>query len=268
LLLNQDMYLMPDCLEKMVEFLDENKDIAALSPRLMKWNFEQEGRGTRDEGRGFTNKIDSLGLKVLRNRRVIEKYTGKEWNDKKSKLELSFHTQDDAMEVFGVSGALPMFRRSAVKKVTFSDGTFLDSLYNSYKEDIDLAYRLRIAGYRAFVLLDTVAYHDRSAEGLEKKGDRVAAENKTKQSEWLRYHSYKNHLMTIYKNEYWQNWLLDAVFIKWYELKKFVYFLFFDRKVLGGLREIWQNRKAIRNRKLEIRGMRKISWRELRKWWT
>src|SRR3989338_9940492 len=35
LLLNHDMYLQPDCLEKMVKFLDENKEVAAVSPRLM-----------------------------------------------------------------------------------------------------------------------------------------------------------------------------------------------------------------------------------------
>ncbi|PLX28984.1 hypothetical protein C0581_00355 [Candidatus Parcubacteria bacterium] len=258
LLLNQDMYLDKDCLEKMVEFLDRHSDVAAVSPRLMKWNFEEKS---------FTNKIDSLGLKVFRNRRVIEKYAGKEWDEKKSKLELSFRTDYDAMEVFGVSGAFPMLRRSAVEMVEFSDGTFFDSRYNSYKEDVDLAYRLRIAGHKAFVLLDTIAYHDRSAEGLEKKGDKVAIENKKKQSEWVRYHSYKNHLMTIYKNEYFQNWCLDAVFIKWYEFKKFIYFLLFDRSVLKGLGEIWKNREELKGKRRKVKEMRKVGWRELRKWW-
>ncbi|MBT3539121.1 glycosyltransferase family 2 protein [Candidatus Parcubacteria bacterium] len=258
LLLNQDMYLDQGCLEKMVEFLDKHEDVAAVSPRLMRWDFEENN---------FTNKIDSLGLKVFRNRRVIEKYTGKEWDEKKSKLELSFRTDYDAMEVLGVSGAFPMFRRTAIETVEFSDGTFFDSLYNSYKEDIDLAYRLRIAGHKAFVLLDTVAYHDRSAEGLEKKRDKVAIENKKKQSEWIKYHSYKNHLMTIYKNEYFQNWCLDAVFIKWYEMKKFFYFLLFDRSVLKGLGEIWKNRKELKLKKMKVKSMRKVSWKEMRKWW-
>ncbi len=252
LLLNQDMFLESDCLEKMIKFMDENKEVAAVSPRLMRWDFDNKE---------FTNKIDTLGLKVLRNRRVIEKYTGKDWDDKKSKLELSHHTLDEAMEVFGVSGALPMLRKSVIDKV----GLF-DDLYHLYKEDVDLAYRLRIAGYKAFVLLDTVAYHDRSAEGLEKKGDSVALKNKEKQSEWVRYHSYKNHLMTLYKNEYWQNCILDLLWILWYELKKFGYFLLFDRNVLKGLGEIWKNRKDLKAKKKRVKEMRKISWRELRVW--
>ncbi|HBU06751.1 MAG TPA: hypothetical protein DEB09_01580 [Candidatus Magasanikbacteria bacterium] len=265
LLLNQDMYLMPDCLEKLVQFMDSHDDVAVVSPRLMRWNIDftdLKKDFTERLEQSFSNKIDTLGLKVLRNRRVIEKYTGKDWDDKKSKLELSHHTVDEAMEVFGVSGAFPMLRKNVIDKV----GLF-DELYFLYKEDVDLAYRLRIAGYKAFVLLDTVAYHDRSAEGLEKKGDMVAMANKKKQSSWVKYHSYKNHLMTLYKNEYWQNYLLDLLWIKWYELKKFVYFLIFDRSVLKGLGEIWKNRKDLKIKRLKIKEMRKVSWREMRRWW-
>lgn len=261
LLLNQDMYLEENCLENMVKFMDENEDAGAVSPRLMRWDFGKLQDTSCTLQDSFTNKIDTLGLKVLRNRRVIEKYAGKDWDDKKSKLELSHHTADEAMEVFGVSGALPMLRKSVIDKV----GLF-DDFYHLYKEDVDLAYRLRIAGYKAFVLLDTVAYHDRSAEGLEKKGDSVALKNKEKQSEWVKYHSYKNHLMTLYKNEYWQNCLLDLPWVLWYELKKFGYFLLFDRSVLKGLGEIWKNRKDLKAKKLKVKSMRKVSWKELRVW--
>lgn len=280
LLLNQDMYLMEGTLEKMVAFLNEHEDVAAVSPRLMKWNFElcetpsqppsreeKSSVGSLLEERqggvetSFTNKIDSLGLKVSRNRRVIELNTGENWETYKLT-----NLQTYKPEVFGVSGALPMYRRSAIENVTFSDGNFFDSLYNSYKEDVDLAYRLRIAGYRAYVLLDTVAYHDRSAEGIA-QGDKVAIKNKKTQSAWVRYHSYKNHLMTLYKNEYWQNCFLDGIFIKWYECKKFVWFLLFDRAVLKGLAEVWKARKVLRGKREEVRKMRKISWRELRQWW-
>jgi len=267
LLLNQDMYLEPDCLEKMVAFMDAHTDVGAVSPRLMKWDFGSLQTADYKLQDSFSNKIDTLGLKILRNRRVIEKYTGKDWKQIEPKMALSFRAErwrgeGIALEVFGVSGALPMYRTSAIDKV----GLF-DELYGSYKEDVDLAYRLRIGGYKAFVLLDTVAYHDRSATGIETKGDNVAVENKKKQSELVKYHSYKNHLITIYKNEYVQNWLLDAVFIKWYEFKKFIYFLFFDRAVLRGLGEIWKNKKELKKKRQEVKKIRKISWKEVRKWW-
>lgn len=264
LLLNQDIYLMSDCIEKMINSLDKNEKAAAVSPRLMRWNFAEAYDGVE---KSFSFFIDSLGLRVFRNRRVVEKYAGKPWEDKKSRLELSFRTQDDVMEVFGVSGALPMFRRSALEAVVFSDGTFFDQTYHSYKEDVDLAYRLRIAGYHSFVLLDTVAYHDRSAVGLERVGDHIAAKNKKNQSPWVKHHSYKNHLQTLYKNEYLHNLILDFPWVLWYELKKFFYFLLCDFSVLKGLGEIVRNREILKMHRHEVFLMRKISWKELRVWW-
>lgn len=265
LLLNQDMYLQPDVFEKLVNFLDGNKNVAVVSPRLMKWNFNQIDIDFADS---LTNYVDTLGLKVMRNRRVVEKYVGKNWDEKKAKMELSFRTQDEALEVFGVSGALPMLRRSCIEKVIFSDGNFFDDLYESYKEDVDLAWRLRLAGFQSFVLLDAVTYHDRSAEGQERLRDRTAAENKKKQSAWVKNNSYKNHLMTLYKNDYGRNFSLDFFAIMWYELKKFVYFLLFDRKVLQGLSVIWENRKLLKQRRNEVKKMRKVGYKELRKWWN
>ncbi len=250
LLLNQDMYLAPDCLEKAVMFLDNHPDVAAVSPRLMKWDFPTN----------FTDQIDALGLKVYRSRRVVEQYTQQNW------LELKNRFSSPILPVFGVSGALPVFRSVALKNVVYGDGGIFDESYHSYKEDLDLAYRLAAVGYKSYVLLDAVAHHDRSAAGPKEMGDARALDNKKKQSEWVRYHSYKNHLATLYKNEYWQNLALDFPWILWYELKKFAYFLLFDRKVLGGLKELFGQDLA-KKRQL-IKPLRKISWQEMRKWWN
>ncbi len=256
LLLNQDMYLASDCLEKIVTFLDQNPETASASPRLMKWDFNQ---AANDLQKSFTDQIDALGLKVYRSRRVVEQYTQQNWPDLKNRLPAA------VLPVFGVSGALPAFRSSAIKSVAYLDGSIFDESYHSYKEDVDLAFRLAAAGYKAHVLLDVVAYHDRSAAGPKQGDDAHALANKQKQSELVKYHSYKNHLMTLYKNEYWQNFTLDFFWILWYELKKFAYFLIFDRKVLGGLKELFGQNLAEKRRL--IKTLRKISWREIRQWW-
>ena len=257
LLLNQDMFLAPECLGRMAAFLDAHPEAAAVTPRLMKWDFA---------GGHFTDRIDSLGLKVFRNRRVVEWLAGEEWRGDNIRVKNLF--TENSRPVFGVSGALPMYRRAAVEKVAFAAEEFLDAGYHSYKEDVDLAFRLRAAGFSAFVLLNTPAYHDRSAAGAREYTDRAAAQNKGAQSPWVRHHSYKNHLMTLYKNEYWQNLGLDFPWILWYELKKFAWFLLFDRPVLSGLREIWRGRKKLAVRRKFIRDRRVCSWKELRIWWT
>lgn len=272
-LLNQDMFLMPDCFERMVHYMDVCPNVAAVSPRLMKWNFQlMENNGLK---RSFSTKIDSLGLQVFRSRRVVELFPQQEWQDVREQLHVGCshdgHQNEDKindMEVFGVSGALPMLRRSALRAVAFPDGTFFDEYYHAYKEDVDLAFRLRSAGFDASVLLDAVAYHDRSAAGPKKLSDIVASKNKIAQSEWVKYHSYKNHLMTLYKNERWQNFLLDLPFILWYELKKFVWFLLFDRTVLGGLKVVLRAKGTLREKRNAIIQQRNITWREIRSWYA
>jgi len=241
LLVNQDMYLEKDCLEKLVKFMDENEEASVVSPRLMRWDFVEQK---------FTNKIDTLGLSVSRSRRVTEIATGQDFSN--FKFQISNFT-----EVFGVSGALPLFRKTAIDRAGLFDESF-----GSYKEDVDLAFRLRSAGYKAFILLDTVAYHDRTAVGTEK----LSVKNKKSQSDFVRYYSYRNHLLTLLKNEYLQNFLLDLPLILWYELRKFFFFLLFDRKVLRGLGDIVKMRPAISHQRSVIKNSREVGWREIRKW--
>lgn len=257
LLLNPDMYLMPDCLEKVVSFLDAHPDTAAVSPRLMKWDFTKVSQGIESS---FTDHIDSLGLKVYRSRRVVEWLSGKKYEAVKDNF-----SNESEIEVFGVSGALPLFRRSALEIVQDSQKNIFDPLFFMYKEDVDLAFRLREAGYKAYVKLDSIAYHDRTAAMPERTNDAGAADNKKTQSELVKYHSYKNHLMTLYKNEYWQNLILDFPWILWYEMKKFMWFLLFNRKVLGGSKEVWKNRKALKNKRIQIRKLKIVTWKNLRK---
>lgn len=258
LLLNQDMFLSAECLEKMVIFLDTHPEAAAVSPRLMRWDF---ALAETDFEKSLTNRIDALGLKIFRNRRIIEQYTQMSWD------EVPGVAHQDILPVFGVSGAFPMFRRAAIEQVAFENDNMFDESYHSYKEDADLALRLCSQNFKSFVLTSVVAHHDRSGAGPRELDDAAAAKNKRAQSAWVKYHSYKNHLRTLYKNEYWQNVLLDFPWIFWYELKKFVYFLLFDRAVLRGLCEIWKNRRDLSAKRREITARRRISWRAMRHFW-
>ena len=184
LLLNQDMYLMSDCLEKMVKFLDGNKDIAGVSPRLMRWDFSQCHPCEGENPGGFTDQIDSLGLKIFRNRRVIEQYTQENWS------ELKDNFSNNILETFGLSGAFPMFRRSAINEILLG-GKMFDESYHSYKEDFDLAFRMLSHDMQSRVLLDVVAYHDRAGAGPKEMDDKSAWESKKKQSDWVKYHNAK-----------------------------------------------------------------------------
>jgi GT2 family glycosyltransferase len=61
-------------------------------------------------------------------------------------------------EVFGASGSSAFYRADLLKRL----GGY-DPLYGSYYEDVDLAFRLRWAGYRCLFVPSCVIFHDVSA---------------------------------------------------------------------------------------------------------
>jgi O-antigen biosynthesis protein len=61
-------------------------------------------------------------------------------------------------EVFGASGSSAFYRSEALRRA----GSF-DPLFGSYYEDVDLAFRLRWAGYRCVFASGCVIHHDVSA---------------------------------------------------------------------------------------------------------
>jgi GT2 family glycosyltransferase len=189
---------------------------------------------------------------------VVDWRAGETWNNNISKN----------IEVFGVSGALPLFRRSALQMIVDKEGNVFDPVFSSYKEDVDLAFRLQQYGSTSWVVPDAVAYHDRSAAMPGKLGDTEALLNKQKQSEIVKYNSYRNHLYVLYKNEYWQNFIIDFPWIFWYELKKFVYFLLFDRVILGGLKDVLKQRKRLKKSRVVSKQLRKLTWDKMRVWWN
>lgn len=228
LLLNQDIVLEPDCLAKLVAHLDKHPKTASVAPRLMRM--------------GADDVIDSLGLAIFPSQRVIDAFQGRLYAEVLRDPKIGIGEQK-SFPCFGVSSACGMYRRRAVQET----GYLFDELYFSYKEDVDLAYRLT-PRYGSDVILDAIAYHARSAAGSRNLSDLAAARNKDTQSDLVKYHSYKNHLMNIYKHRI----TLYLPFIFWYELKKFVYYLLFDPKVLKGWQEIWKHRKELRARRKSV----------------
>jgi len=67
-------------------------------------------------------------------------------------------------ELFGVSATAAIYRRSALDAVTFEHGPFDETLF-AYYEDVDLAARLRAAGWTARCVPDARARHAGSVSG-------------------------------------------------------------------------------------------------------
>ncbi|KKU12118.1 MAG: hypothetical protein UX17_C0056G0004 [Parcubacteria group bacterium GW2011_GWC2_45_7] len=278
-LLNQDMYLAQDYFEKIVAMMEEHPEAGAGQGVLLKWDFGKASSVERlASSNSLTDIVDTMGLKVMRNRRVADWRTGKllnnviasgakqshRWGEEIATTP-SVSRDDEVYEVFGVSGALPIYRRKAVEQVAF-EGQMFDEDFFSYKEDVDLAFRLRAAGWKAYVDPQAQAWHDRSAAGPREMSDKAALQNRKTKSAFVNYHSYKNHVMVLLKNENLANFARDWPWILWYEFKKFVYLLLLDRATLKGLKEIKRLRPRTMQKRKFITSHYKLKPEEMRKW--
>ncbi len=260
LCLNQDTILTPDFLKNAIEFLDQHPEVGAISPKIYKWDFNKLNINQTPEPEkalkmleiGKTNVIDSCGLKIFKNHQVVDWGQGEKDN-------LKFQQKQ---EIFGVSGALPIYRRSVLEKIKINNEYFEEDFF-SYKEDVDLSYRLQLAGYKIYFLPQVIAYHDRTTSKHKSlfKGRQL-------KSEWIKQYSYKNHLWCILKNEFTTNLIKYFFPIFWHELKKLIYIIFFERQTLRFFIKNIKEYKKMKNKKNYIfKNIVKIKAKDLAKWY-
>lgn len=248
LMLNQDIILEPNFLEQIISAIERDKRIAAIQPKLYKWDFVEDD-SVVDQKK--TNIIDSAGLELYKNFRVIEKGAGKKDSNEYA----------NSQEIFGFTGALPLIRREALNDIEFK-GEYFDDLFFAFKEDIDLSWRLQSRNWKIIYFPKAVAYHARGVGSGSDRSDAAASKNRKQKSDFANYNSYKNHLIMLIKNLTFKNMLKCGIFIGWYELKKMVYLLLFERKTLKGLLEIFKNWKTIMEKRKFIQNNRKADINE------
>lgn len=136
-LLNSDVETPAGWLEPLVECLDAHPDVAAVAPKLRadadRSKFEYAGASG-----GY---IDFLGYPFCRGRmlRTVEYDRGQ---------------YDDERDVFWVSGAAFCCRA----EVFHALGGFDDDFF-AHMEEIDLCWRMQLAGYRVRIVPQSVVYH-------------------------------------------------------------------------------------------------------------
>lgn len=258
LMCNQDVVLERDWLEKIMKEVENSKyaSFGSFGGKLLKLKLINAEIGELEK----TNFIDSCGLKLLKNHRVVEIGSGE---------ESSFCNVRG--EVFGHSGALVMYRRQALEDVMIKDrfhinGDYLDSNFIFYKEDIDLAWRLQLAGWRSLFVADAVAYHIRTFSGSEKIGFRKIIANRLKQSRLARYYSYRNHLMLILENEFFFNLIYYFPYIFWYELRKIIFIVLIEPSNLKALLEIIILWPQIKKKRDQTMSRAKVTSQYIRNW--
>jgi GT2 family glycosyltransferase len=254
LVLNQDVILDPEFLEESVKFLETHHDVGSISGKVLRWELKQIEDLKNSEKSDI---IDSIGLKIFKNHRVIERAAGEKDKDQ----------YENITEIFGPSAACPVYRRIALNDIRFGD-EFFDNDFFSYKEDIDLAFRLRWRGWKSYYLPEVVAYHKRTAKSREKINFWQTVDERKAKTKFINYHSYKNHLFVLVKNLSFKNFWRYFPRIFFYELKKKIYLLFFETATLKALKEFLSKLKAMKAKRHYIMSRRLIKDDEMRKWFN
>ncbi len=137
LLLNSDVEVTAGWWQPLVEVLDRESDVAAVAPKLLadmeRTKFEYAGAAG-----GF---IDYLGYPFCRGRIL-------------SNVEEDRGQYDNRRDIFWASGAAMCCRRELFESLGGFDEDFF-----AHMEEIDLQWRMQLAGWRIVVEPKSVVYH-------------------------------------------------------------------------------------------------------------
>ncbi len=209
--LNPDAVLQTQYLAKLVSALEERSDFGSAAGKLL-----------QPSSSGEAPRLDGAGLFINRQRRQYLRGYG----------EIDTGQYDLEQEVFGVDGAAPLYRRAMLEDIKI-EGQYFDESFFAHKEDVDLAWRARLYGWRCWYTPQAVAVHPRNFR---------PGQERTKIPPAVRVHAVKNRYLLLEKNESREGWRRDFMSILWYDLKILVYLCLVEPsslKALGLLRRAW-----------------------------
>lgn len=248
---NQDVVMDVDFLEQVAVPFQE-KTVASVQAKILRLKMDGEDLGRTDI-------IDTTGLVILKNRRIIARGQGRRDDGQFDREE----------EIFGIDGALPAYRREALEDVKIclaGESEYFDEDFYMYKEDVDLAWRLRLNGWRAVYAPRAIAWHARTAGDSAATGYLGIVRERLKINKFGKYHSFKNQRLMQIKNE--QAGLLLKHIFRFIpkEVASWLYVLLFERYTWRAIKELFcQAPRAWRKRRI-IMAHKKVGEKEMAVW--
>lgn len=170
-LLNSDVEVTPHWLDPLVRCLDENPDVVAVQPKLLKATTspQEVGKLMFEYAGASGGFVDKYGYPYCRGRifDVVEEDKGQ---------------YDEPIEIHWATGACLMIRAKDYQESGGLDGRFF-----AHNEEIDLCWRLRIAGKKIMCIPESRVFH--LGGGTLPQGN----PRKT-------YLNFRNNLTMLYKN--------------------------------------------------------------------
>jgi GT2 family glycosyltransferase len=256
LLTNPDIIMTPTYLQELMATTSAHPRVGAFGGKLLRAFGENVGDDVFKEVIR-SDRIDSVGLNPHRNHTVTDRGAG----------ELDQGQYEEQEHVFGISGALVLYRASALEEVRFED-EILDHDFFAYKEDVDLAWRLQHRGWDALYVPQAVAYHYRGMYGPEKSGLWQRLQNRRDKSTLRNFFSTRNHWMLLLKNVTCTSLVFTFPWIFAYEGARLVYVLVVERSGWRALKEVVALAPRMWKKRLATMRASQRSHTEVRKWFV
>jgi GT2 family glycosyltransferase len=238
---NADLFVSESYVDEMLSFFEAHPRAGCAAGKLLRYELDADRE---------TDVIDTAGLVMHRNRRATVRGEGLKDSGQLERIE----------EVFAVDGAGLFARRSALESIRIGDEYF-DNSFFMYKEDWDLCWRLRLAGWECWYVPSAVAFHGRTSRGLGEKSYLSSViefhRNERAKPRFVRMHSMKNQWAMLLKNEDGYSFIRDLPFILARESLVLAYNLVFSPRALIAIPrflklvpETLQKRRAIKGRQV------------------
>lgn len=245
-----DVVLPAGWLSAMLERVDRRQEIGAACGKLLRTLPRlEESADLR-----LTEVIESSGLILRKDRRALDRGAG----------ETDAGRYDGRREVFGAPGALALYRAEALGEAAEAmGGELYDEDFGSYEEDVDLAWRVRLLGWKAAYVPDAVAYRRRGGTAAGGRlGTRLA--ERWRRSALAERLKLRNRMMRVAKLDDVGNFLTHAVFIVPSMIGAFFSVLLSSPRALAAYPQaFWKLPRMLRKRRM-IMKRRKAPPKEIR----
>ncbi|MEK7194800.1 MAG: glycosyltransferase [Patescibacteria group bacterium] len=235
--------------------IQKDARIGAIQGKLYQYHFDQLANNSYRSGKI----IDTCGFKIFKSRKIGNIGHG----------ERDFGQYNKSEEIFGVEGAVPFFRRTALEDIRIED-KIADPDYFWYGDDLDIAWRINMFGWKQLFVPSMIGWHDRSTTKGAAEIPVLGQVKRLSLRRSIPIHKrrldWSNVRFTIIKNDYIINILKDAPRILIREIATFGYWILFERAMfLEIVRFLKLLPKMLRRRKMVMAAAR-VTPSEIHRW--